>query len=325
MVATSTTGLPTTGVRLRVVVPVHNAAAFVEQAIGSVLADLPDSSEVVVVDDGSTDGSSGLIDAIAGRDGRLRVIRNDQALGVSRALNAGIRAAGLAEFVAVAEHDDVVLPGRFASQVAALEANPHLGAVSSEGKYLGPSGRIVGRVAVGPTDDAALAEMRSRAAEVLIPHPAITYRRSALDSVGLYDPTFDSAQDLELLNRLVYVGGWGVRVLRTPGVLYRIHDSSMSFSHISGQRMMTRYIRYRNARQMVGEAAMGYDAWAAANVPDARTRRRWARLDRGALMYRRAGLAWITRRPLSFVGNIVGAALLHPRWVLMKLRVASGH
>lgn len=310
--------------RLRIVMPVHDAVEYVRQAIESVLADLPTDGELVVVDDGSTDGSSQVVDDLALGEPRLRVLRNPRATGVSAALNAGIGAPGCPEYVGVAEHDDVVLPGRFAAQLRALAADETLGAVSCEGRYIGPTGRVAGRSAVGPTTDEELTALRERGAEILIPHPAVTYRRTALGSVGLYDADFDGAQDLELINRLVYQGGWKVRMLRTPGVLYRIHDRSMSFSHMANQRMITRYIRYRNSRQLAGEPASPYAVWLERNRPDPRTRRRWSRYDRGALMYRRAGLAFVTRRPLSFVANVLGAVALHPRWVLMKLRVARG-
>lgn len=310
--------------RLRVVMPVHNAFQYVGEALRSVLDDLPEDGEVVVVDDGSTDGSAGLIDESAHRDPRVTVVRNPVGTGVSKALNTGISHPGCPAYVAVAEHDDVVLPGRFRAQLAALRADPQLGAVSSEGRYVGPTGRVAGRSAVGPTSDAELERMKASGAEILIPHPAVTYRRDAVVGVGLYDAEFDAAQDLELINRLVYEGGWKVRMLRQPGVLYRIHGASMSFSHLSNQRMMTRYIRYRNRQQLQGTSWTSYDEWLTQNRPDDRTRRRWSRYDRGALMYRQAGLAWVTRSPWSFVVNIVGAAALHPRWVVMKLRVARG-
>lgn len=323
LVGETSSARPTTP-SVRVVVPVHNAAGYVAAALDSVLRDLPADGEVVVVDDGSTDGSGALVDAIAARDDRVTVLRNDEPTGVSRALNLGITAGDCPEFVAVAEHDDLVLPGRFAAQLAALRAEDSLGAVSGEGRYLGPTGRIAGRVSVGPRSLEEFHQMRDAGREILIPHPAIMYRRDAITDAGLYDAEFDAAQDLEIVNRLVYAGGWQVRTLPHPHVLYRIHDSSMSFSHISAQRMMTRYIVYRNRAQLSGEDVVPFADWQRANQPDRRTRWRWYRKDTGALRFRQAGLAWLNRRPMAFVGNIVAASVLHPRWVLMKLRVARG-
>ncbi len=315
-------GKPTPG--LRVVMPVHNAERFVEAALVSVLNDAPSDAQVIVVDDGSTDASSALVAAVAAGDPRVVVLRNEEPTGVSRALNLGIEHEGCPEFVGVAEHDDLVIPGRFAQQVAALQADSRLGAVSGEGRYVGPSGRTAGRVSVGPRSEAEFDQMRQEAREILIPHPAITYRRDAVVAAGLYDPTFDSAQDLELINRMVYEAGWRVLTITAPHVLYRIHDSSMSFSHISAQRMMTRYIRYRNRAQLDGARWLGFHAWQERNRPDLRTRWTWYRKDQGARHYRQAGLAWLNRRPAPLVGHFAAACALHPRWVVSKLKVATG-
>lgn len=300
--------------------PVHNAQEFVGAAIASVLADLPEESEFVIVDDGSSDGSSGILASYAASDTRITVIRNAEPLGVSHALNAGIEVPGCPEFVSVAEHDDVVVSGRFQQQLTALRADPSLGAVSGEGKYLGPQGRLAGRMTIGPHSVEECAQLRSQGREILIPHPAITYRASALMEAGLYDPRFDGAQDLDLINRLVYSTGWNVITLPSVHVHYRVHGGAQSFSRIAEQRMMTRYISYRIAAQRGGSDYVDYQSWQLANHPDLRTRLTWWRKDRGALHYRRAGLAWLTRQPLSFVGNILAACVLHPRWVVMKVR-----
>jgi GT2 family glycosyltransferase len=304
--------------------PVHNAVRFVGEAVRSVLDDLPADGEVVIVDDGSSDGSSDVIAELARLDTRVTVVRNESPTGVSNALNHGITHPGCPEYVGIAEHDDVVVEGRFEQQLAALRDDPALGAVSGEGRYLGPSGRIAGRATVGPKTDEEFDQMRQAGREILIPHPAILYRRDAIVQAGLYDPAFDSAQDLEIVNRLVYAAGWRVRTLRSVHVLYRIHDSSMSFSHISEQRMITRYIKYRNAAQLSNTPWTDYQAWKAVNQPDRWTRWTWFRKDTGALRYRQAGLAWLNRQPVTFAGNLLAACVLHPRWVLMKLGVAVG-
>lgn len=310
-------------VRLRVVMPVHNAERYVGEAIQSVLDDLPTDAEVVIVDDGSSDGSVEIIDRYADRDPRIVVVRNESASGVSRALNLGISQPGDVEYIAVAEHDDVTRPGRFEAQIAALDSEPRLGAVSCEGRYVGPDGRVVGRVANGPRGLDEFDQQRNAGVAILVPHPCVTYRASALHDVGPYDETFDGAQDLELMNRLVYTGGWAMVILPVVGIYYRMHPESMSFAKLSAQRQMDRYIWYRNRRILDGEPYLSFADWSR-QVPPLRTRLTRARKDQGALMYRRAGLAWLARRPLSFAVNIAGACLLHPRWVLLKLRVLRG-
>jgi glycosyltransferase involved in cell wall biosynthesis len=306
---------------LRVVMPVHNARPYVGEAIRSVLSDLPKDGELVVIVDGPTDGSAEIVDAIASSDARMHVIRHAEARGVSRAINAGFAHAGCPEYVAIAEHDDVVLRGRFFEQMAALSGDPQLAAVSSEGRYVGPTGRVFGRVSVGPHDDNELRRMVSSGVPVLIPHAAVMYRRSAVVQAGMYDPEFDGAQDLELMNRLVYSCGWAIRTLRSHHLLYRVHDSAMSFSSLSRQRLISRFVRYRNRCLLEKSEPEDFANWIERHRPSRRTRLRWYRHDKGALLYRRAGLAWLSRKPIRFIGALTGAALLHPRIVFSKLRI----
>ncbi|WP_245750229.1 glycosyltransferase family 2 protein [Nocardioides terrae] len=304
--------------------PVHNASQYVDEALRSVLKDLVDDAEVVIVDDGSTDATAAILKRYVEADARVTVLTNPAPTGVSRALNQAITRPGCPEFVAVAEHDDVTLPGRFAAQLAALDDAPDLGAVSSVGRYVGPDGRIVGRFASGPINIEEFEEQRARGKAILIPHPCVMYRRAALDDVGLYDSSFDGAQDLELFNRLIYLGGWRVMTLTTLGIHYRMHAESMSFAKMSAQRAVDNYIWYRNRQVLDNQPYVNFEQWCRERKLTARQRLMYARRDRGALLYRRAGLAWLTRRPISFALNLLGAALLHPRWVLLKVRVARG-
>jgi len=309
---------------LRVVMPVHNARAYVDEALRSVLDDLPEQAEVVVVDDGASDGSSEVVDRIASKDGRVVVLRHATAKGVSEAINAGIRYGSCPPFVAIAEHDDLVVPGRFATQLAALDEQPRLAAVSGEGQYVGPSGRVFGRVSVGPGNAKEMSAARRSLEPILIPHPAIMYRTEAILDAGLYDSAFDGAQDLEIINRLVFGFDWDVVSVPERHVLYRLHDSATSFATLSRQRSITRYVRYRNALQFEGLPFASFDEWSQRPHPDNGAARRWARHDRGALYYRRAGLAWLEHRRSAFVRYYALALLFHPRWVCVKTRVLIG-
>lgn len=310
---------------LRVVMPVHNGGRFLDAALASVLGDLPEvDAQLVVVDDGSSDDSPAII-ARHARDARVSVLTNVAARGVSAALNQGIDAEGEAPtYVAVAEHDDLTVRGRFEAEMAALDADPSLGAVSCNGRYVGADGRVVGRVASGPTSAEAFARQKAEGRAILVPHPCVMYRYSALESVGLYDETFDGAQDLELMNRLIYSGGWQVRQLPFDGIRYRMHSSSMSFAKMSTQRLMDQYIWGRNRATLDGQEFPDFVTWRDGRQLSRGQRLSMARRDRGALMFRRAGMAWLARRPVRFAVNLLGASLLHPRWVLLKLRRLSG-
>ena len=95
-------------VRVSVVMPVYNAGKYLSAAIKSVLAQTMPDFELVVVDDGSTDGSGDACDGFAALDSRVRVIHQQNA-GICRARNAGI-AASSGEWIAFCDHDDVYMP-----------------------------------------------------------------------------------------------------------------------------------------------------------------------------------------------------------------------
>lgn len=102
--------------QVAVVVAAYNVAETIGQAIESALQQ-PETTEVVVVDDASRDGTADIADRLAGRDSRVLVIRNKQNSGPAKSRNVAI-AATSAPFIGILDGDDMFLPGRFASMFA---------------------------------------------------------------------------------------------------------------------------------------------------------------------------------------------------------------
>ncbi len=100
-----------------IIIPAHNAARFLSEAIRSALAQTYDPIEIIVIDDGSTDATPAIMSQMAGTDPRLIPITLPQRKGVSAARNAGLaRARG--EWIALLDADDQYLPNRIATLLA---------------------------------------------------------------------------------------------------------------------------------------------------------------------------------------------------------------
>jgi glycosyltransferase involved in cell wall biosynthesis len=113
--------------RVSVLLPCHNAAATLDEAVESILHQTLGDFEIVAVDDGSTDGTANQLDRWARQDGRMRVLHGPRA-GLIESLNTGL-AECRASLIARMDADDRSLPERFASQAAWLDACPDLAAV----------------------------------------------------------------------------------------------------------------------------------------------------------------------------------------------------
>jgi glycosyltransferase involved in cell wall biosynthesis len=201
--------------RVSVLLPARDAAATVRAAAVSILRQSLRDLALVVVDDGSVDATPEILERLAERDRRVRVIRGPGE-GIARALGRGLAACD-GEVVARMDADDVAHPGRLAVQVEALAADPRLDAVGGRVRLF--PRRLVrqgmARYAAwlnGLTTPALV--HRDLLVEAPLVHPATALRRGALEAVGGWrDGPFPEDYDLWL--RLAAAGG---RLTNLPGL-----------------------------------------------------------------------------------------------------------
>jgi glycosyltransferase involved in cell wall biosynthesis len=111
-----------------VIIPAFNAAANIRQTLDSVRAQTYQAFEAIIIDDGSSDGTSAIVEEFARKDSRFRLVRQDNR-GVGEARNAGIRNAR-GQYIAPLDADDLWYPEKLAKQVARLtQGGPETGLV----------------------------------------------------------------------------------------------------------------------------------------------------------------------------------------------------
>lgn len=219
---------PATAPLVTVIIPVYNAAAYVGEAIGSILNQTYRNLEVLVFNDGSKDNSAEIIRAIQTQDPRLKFFDSAENFGYVVHLNRGLELAQ-GKYIARMDADDSALPERFAQQIAFLEANPTVGLCGTWFDIIGRP-EIIERMPVTDT------EIRlALLANTALAHPTVIMRAAVLREHGVkYDTHFMPAEDYYMwytLSKCTQLGN-------IPQVLlhYRHHEGQISNYKSNRQR-----------------------------------------------------------------------------------------
>lgn len=204
-----------------IVAPCYNAGQYLEEALHSIFAQDYPNIEVIIVDDGSTDGSLALLRQLQQtHDFQLYSQANQ---GVSAALNHGLRhAKGV--YVSTPDLDDVMLPHSVRIRARYLDENPTVGCVGALIAYMDSDGHTIkeqrrDRVEVHTFDDIL------REAKV-IGAPTALYRMSALKEARFYDPLV-RVQDFQITLRIAHQG-YAIHELPICVTRYRRHPHNLS-------------------------------------------------------------------------------------------------
>ena len=182
-----------------VVIPVFNGAPFVAKAVASVRAQGHDDVEILVVDDGSTDGTQEVLKHLEQSDG-IRWFQRSHG-GPARSRNFGIEAAR-GHYIALLDCDDVWLPGKLAAQLAIMRTRPEVGLVHTDFDVRFEDGTLEERVTARSSREPMV--LAFAGGHVALPS-TLLIRKSVLDQVGRLDPELYGSEDSDLTIRLFRV------------------------------------------------------------------------------------------------------------------------
>jgi glycosyltransferase involved in cell wall biosynthesis len=281
-----------------VIIPVFNTVKYLEKALDSVLGQTFTDFEVLLLDDGSNDGSSEILDRYQAADSRCRVYHWPNR-GIIATRNEGNRLAK-ADILILMDSDDICLPDRFDKQMRYLNDHPDCVAVGSRILLIDAEDMPI-TVMGGCFSHEQIDSTNMGGIDAAFFQPTAAVRKSAMDQAGGYRAEYPSAEDFDLFLRLAEIG----RLVNLPEVLlkYRQHLSSIGYRQGSQQA--------DSARRAIQDACLrrGLDCPALQDHPhpesdrldpaDAHTKWAWWALKAGYLPTARK-YAWnvMKQRPL---------------------------
>jgi glycosyltransferase involved in cell wall biosynthesis len=207
--------------QVSVVIPTYNHARFLRQAIDSALGQTLAPHEVIVVDDGSSDGTP---EIVAEYGDRIRSVRHANC-GVAASRNAGADLA-TGELLAFLDADDVWLPRKLERQVERFERDPGLGLVHCGVEEIDAEGKVLRRQPDGLEGHTVAREMLLfRGPTILGGGSGVLIPRTAFAAVEGFDPRLSTSADWDLYYRLA--NRYPIGYVSEPLLHYRLHGSNM--------------------------------------------------------------------------------------------------
>lgn len=205
-----------------VLLAVHNAAPYLAATLDSVLQQTLASFELIIIDDGSQDGSQAILERYAAQDRRIRLTCRENR-GIATTRNQLV-AMARSELIAILDADDLALPERLQQQFDFLQTHPEVVWVGGAFQLIDERGRLLTTIRMATDNDQIQRLLLDGHTSFL--HPTAMIRKAAILQVGGYDDSFVAGSDLDLWLKLTEIGA--VANLPQPVLQYRIHSHSIS-------------------------------------------------------------------------------------------------
>lgn len=238
---------------ISVVMSVFNGEKYLGQSIESILNQSFESFEFVIINDNSSDNSLRIVEKYALRDKRIKIIKNQNNIGLTKSLNKGLSIAK-GKYIARQDHDDVSMPNRFSEQVNFLDGNPGFSLCGTNYNYIDDKNDVIEK-------KSGYLPLDSEQIHLDLPkrncffHSSIMFRNEGYS----YREKFIYAQDYDFYLNLL-TAGKKMANLKDPLLLWRMNDESISFKKNHEQKLFAQAARKMLKLRMDGRNDL-YDAF----------------------------------------------------------------
>lgn len=227
--------------KISVLMGIYNCADTLEQAVASIQNQTYTNWELILCDDGSTDNTYEVAQAIAARDSRIVLLRNEKNLGLNATLNRCL-AAATGKYIARMDGDDDCVPERFERQLDLLEHHPEFQITSCPMKLFDETGEW------GQTTVPEYPSPEDVVSGTPISHAAVMLRKECMDAVGGYtvDKRMLRVEDVNLWIKL-YAAGYRCHNIQEP--LYRMRNDQNALNRRKYiYRVNSTYVRLQGCK-----------------------------------------------------------------------------
>lgn len=297
-----------------VVIPVRNGLPFLPLAVESVLSQTYQRFQLLVIDDGSTDGTHAWLQTL--RDPRIRIISHPNK-GLCRTLNEAITQV-TTKYIARLDHDDLSFPYRLAEQRCFLEKNQHYAGVLGNSERIGENHMNFGPVL--PYDPAHPICLYSARSFGCIPNSTLMIRTEIFRQMGGYREFMFPVDDYDFLLRLAEVAS--VAVLMRPVIQYRINSQGVTFKTYTVMQWKTRLALENARRRSTGESEIMPEEFLKMEENQALLTKFSTNLAMlGQLNFRKAGLQISNQKYCKGIFLLLLAGLANPLYVAKRLGI----
>ncbi|UXN58945.1 glycosyltransferase [Phyllobacterium zundukense] len=217
--------------KISVIMPSYNHQEFIAEAITSVLNQTISSIQLIIVDDGSSDGSASVIRSFT--DERIVFKQLPSNLGACEALNIGLSLSE-ADLVAVCNSDDRWHKDKLQRQLRVMQERPDIGAVFTNVQWIDANGAFIPADSLTPYHAVFQQANRSRQEWLktiiergnCLCHPSVLLKKEIFSKVGAYDNRYRQLPDMDLWVRLLQL--YEIFVLQDALIEFRLHESNTS-------------------------------------------------------------------------------------------------
>ncbi len=245
--------------QVSVILPTYNRCGFIGKAIESVIAQTYTAWELIIVDDGSTDQTENVVKIYAGRDSRIRYIKQKNA-GCASARNRAL-AEAKGQYITFLDDDDLFRPDKLSVQIEFLEKNPQFGFVYSDSKLIDRDGNHLRNIPEVP--QTSFLELIMGFA---VPPIAILARKECFDKVGGFCTKLRSSDDFDMWLRIAKE--FPIAYYPNMVASYIWHDSNLTLNQRKTTcnlmfiyKRLTKQNLSKEEREQVTRAVLQFTYW----------------------------------------------------------------